>query len=193
MSNITSVLLFIVGCVFTQNIVFIRLLGACALDESRSIETALGYGVAATVVMVLASACTWLVDRYVLMSMNLEYLRLVAFVAIIWIAAFLVEQCVAKARPALAEALDGSFIYFAANCAVLGIAVLNVESAASLGASVVNGLLGGLGFLLAIALMAGVQERLETSRVPEAMRGLPITLVSASLIALAFMGFMGIA
>ena len=185
-------ILFIIGCVFTQNVVFVRLLGACALGEDRRIETAIGYGLAATAVMALASLCVSLIDSLLLVPMGMEYLRLAVYMAIIIAVTFVVEKIVVVVRPALAEAIDGGFLTFAANCAVLGIAVLNVEAAVPPMTALVNGLLGGLGFLVAIVLMAGVQERLEASPIPEAMKGLPITLVSASMIALALMGFMGI-
>ena len=107
--------------------------------------------------------------------------------------ALLARLLVKRIRPELGEALEDSFLLMAANCVVLGIAILNFENGYGLGYALLHGLFGGLGYLLAIVLMAGVQERIEFSRVPESMKGLPITLVSASLMALAFLGFMGMA
>ena len=192
MSNITRVLLFIVSCVFTQNVVFTRLLGVCAPAEDRRVATAAGYGVVVALAMTLTAAGAWLVRSLALVPMHAEYLQLTALALVALIAAFIVEKCVVALKPALAGALEGNLPGIAANCAVLGIALVNLEAGCDLGRAVLNGLLGGLGFLVAIVLMAGVQDRLETSRVPESMKGLPITLVSASLIALAFMGFLGI-
>ena len=192
MTGISNILLFIVSCVFTQNIVFVRLLGCAELGEDRRVETAVGYGLAMTVVMTAASALCWLAERFLLAPLGAEYLRLPAYVAAILLTAWVVSLLIVKIRPGLAEALNDSLWHLAANCAVLGIAVLNLESGAGLGGALASGLLGGIGFLIAIVLMAGVQERLEFSKVPAALKGMPIALISASLIALAFSGFMGL-
>ena len=192
MNEIARILLFIVSCVFAQNVVFVRLLGCCEITEDRRVETAVGYGAAVAVVMTLAAAGSWMVLRWVLEPLNAGYLDLTACVLMALIAAWIVERAVSALFPKLAEGLDGCLLGIAANCAVLGIALINLEADCGLGTATLNGLFGGLSFLVAVVLMAGVQERLETSRVPESLRGLPITLISASLIALAFMGFLGL-
>ena len=192
MDGMTKVLLFMASCVFSQNIVFVRLLGCCGLNEDRRVEAAAGYGVAVALVMTLASAGAWMVREWLLVPLNAGYLQLMAFVLVILIAAWIVERIAAKLWPGSAKALDGALPGVAANCAVLGIALVNLEKAYGLGSAVLSGLFSGLGFLLAVVLLAGVQERLESSRIPAALKGLPITLISASLIALAFMGFIGI-
>ncbi|MBR1560828.1 MAG: electron transport complex subunit RsxA [Clostridia bacterium] len=193
MTEITRILLFMVGCVFTQNIVFARLLGAESFRKSCRVETAAVYGLAVTLAMVLASVCFWIVDSLLLVPAKLTHFRWIAAMLVVIVAAWLVGQCVSKAKPAWAEALGNDFMPIAANCAVLGVAVLNVENAYNFGYALLNGLCGGVGFLIAIVLMAGVQDRLETSKVPESFKGLPISLISASLIALAFIGFKGMA
>lgn len=189
----TRTLLFLVSCVFTQNFVFARLLGTSALfDEDRRVETALGLGLATAVVMTLAAALSWALERLVLAPMHAEYLLPLCGVAASLASALLVGLCLKKAFPALGAALNESGVYIAVNCAALGAALLNAEAGLGFADAVLRGLFGGLGFLLAITLMAGIQERIRYSHIPEAMKGLPISLVSAGLIALAFMGFMGI-
>ena len=190
----TRTLLFLVSCVFTQNFVFARLLGASALfDEDRRIEAALGLGLVTTVIMALASAGCWALDSLVLAPMRAEYLRVLCYVAVSLAATLLVGLCLKKLFPALSDALNDTGMYIAVNSAALGAALLNVGAGYGIGQAVLHGLFGGLGFLVAITLMAGVHERIRYSRIPEPMKGLPISLISASLIALAFMGFMGIA
>lgn len=190
----TRALLFLVSCVFTQNFVFARLLGSSALfDEDRRIETALGLGLATAVIMALASAGSWALERLALEPMGAGYLRVLVCAVMSLVAAWLVGLCLKKAFPTIADALRSAGMYIAANSAALGVALLNAESGLGLGEAVLHGLYGGLGFLVAITLMAGIQERIRYSRIPEPMKGLPISLVSASLMALAFMGFMGIA
>ena len=190
----TRTLLFLVSCVFTQNVIFVRLMGANALfDEDRRIETALGLGLVTAVIMALASAGCWALEKFALAPMKAEYLRVLAYVVVSLIATLLVGLCLKTAFPRLNEAMNDAGMLIAANCAALGAALINVEAGYGIADAVLHGLFGGLGFLVAITLMAGVQERIRYSRIPEPMKGLPITLISASLMALAFMGFMGIA
>ena len=189
----TRVLLFLVSCVFTDNFVFSRLLGSSRLfDKSHRVELALGTGLAVAAVMTVVSALAWLANRFILAPLDLEYLQIVAFALIIGIIALIAERIAAKASPKLSEALGRSLPLLAANCAVLGAALINLDKAYGLGEAVLQGLFGGIGFLVALELMAGVQERLAGSKVPESMKGFPISLVAASLIAMAFMGFAGI-
>ena len=193
MSDISRVLLFIVSCVFTQNVVFTRLLIGRGLAENRRVGVAAGLGLAVTLVMTLASLCGWVVYNCLLVPMHAEYLKIIALVAVVLLAAWVVELLLAKVCPALAGALGEGFTAAAVSCAVLGIAIINIDQGYGLGYAVLGGLFGGLGYLLALVLMAGVQDRLETSRIPRCLKGLPISLISASLIALAFMGFAGLA
>lgn len=190
----TRTLMFLVSCVFTQNFVFARLLGSSALfDEDRRVETAIGLGLVTAVIMALASAGCWALDRLLLVPMHAEYLRVLGYVVVGIVAAWLVGLCLKAAFPALNEALNDAGMYVALNAAALGAALMNAEAGYGIGQAALHGLFGGLGFLAAITLMAGIQERIRYSKIPEPMKGLPITLVSASLMALAFMGFMGIA
>lgn len=192
MSDISRILLLMVSCVFTQNVVLARLLGVGeAMDERRSVAAAAGLGVAVAAVMALASLCGWIVYHMVLVPLHAEYLELTAFALLLALLAWLAGLAVGKAWPALEEALGDSMPMIAVNCAVLGVALVNIDSGYGLGDAFLSGLFNGLGFLLAVVLMAGVQERLRFSRIPRAMKGLPISLVSASLMALAFMGFLG--
>ena len=190
----TRTLLFLVSCVFTQNFVFAKLLGSSALfDEDRRVGTAVGLGLVTAVIMTLASAGCWALEKYALVPMKAEYLRVLAYVAVSLIAAVLVGLCLKAAFPKLNDALNEAGMLIAVNCAALGVALLNAEAGYGIADAALHGLFGGLGFMLAITLMAGVQERIKYSHIPEPMKGLPITLISASLMALAFMGFMGIA
>ena len=191
MTQLTRALLLLVSCVFTQNFVFVQLLGASpALKRAGTITTAAVVGVYTTLVMTLASAMNWMVYHELLTPLSARSLSLIAFVLVIAGAAWLVGKLFTAIKPALGEALGENWTLLAANCAVLGASIMGLGG--GFARSTLTGLFGGLGFLLAIFLMAGVNERLEFSNVPKAMRGLPITLVSAGLIALAFMGFTGL-
>lgn len=192
MNGVSNILLFAASCLFAQNVVFVRLLGACALGEDRRVETAAGYGLAMTVAMTLSSALAWMAESWLLAPLNAQFLRLPACVAVVLLSSWIVARLAARLIPGLADALSESLAPLAANCALLGVAILNLEAGCGLGMALANGLLGGLGFLIAVVLMAGVQERLEFSKVPEALKGVPIALISASLIALAFGGFVGL-
>ena len=189
----TKAVLFLVSCLFTHNILLVRLMGVSALaDGDRRIETALGLGLATTVIVTLASAGCWALDQFLMAPLKAEFLRVLAFVAVSLVAALLVGLCLKKLFPALSEALNATGMLIAANCAALGVALLNAEAGGGICDALLHGLFGGLGFMVAITLMAGVEERIRYSRIPASMKGLPITLVSAALMMLAFMGFMGI-
>ena len=193
MSGIPRILLFMVSCVFTENFVFVRLLGCSALGEERRVGVAAGYGLATAAAMALASLGAWLAQRFVLEPLNAAQLYLIVDVLVILAASALVAWLAAKLWPALAPALSDGTTAIAANCAVLGAALINLEKGFGAGDALLNGLFGGLGFALALVLMAGVRERLEFSKIPAPLKGLPISLISAGLAALAFMGFAGMA
>lgn len=186
MSGIVRVLLFMASCVLAQNIVFTRLPG-CGVEEERGVRDAVVYGVAVALATAMTAAGAWMVRHFVVEPLNAGYVELVACALVALIAAWIAEKALGKWLNEGENSLG-----IAANCALLGIALINQEAGYDLGRATLSGLAAGLGFLLAVVLLAGVRERLEGSKIPEAMKGLPITLASASLIALAFMGFIGL-
>lgn len=198
MSEMTKILLFLVSCVFTNNFIFSRYLGCCPfLGVSGKVETAVGMGLAVTFVMGLSSFFTFLVYKYVLAPLELQYLETIAFILVIASLVQLVEMALKKSGPALYRALGLYLPLITTNCAVLGVTLLNLASGymtARLGLlySTLNGVFGGLGFLLAIVLMAGVRERLESSGIPAWLKGFPSALIVAGLMAVAFLGFAGL-
>lgn len=188
-----NVLLFMVSCILTNNFIFSRFLGCCPfLGVSNKIETSLGMGLAVTFVMGLSSLFTWMVYHLVLAPLALEYLRTICFILIIASLVQFVEMFTKKSSPSLYKSLGIYLPLITTNCAVLGVTILNINSDYNLFISVLNGIFSALGFTLAIVLMAGVRERLETSNIPKCMKGFPITLVTAGLMSIAFMGFSGI-
>ena len=193
MSGITRILLFMVSCVLTHNFIFSRFLGCCPfLGVSSKVETAAGMGMAVTFVMGLASLFTSLVYQYVLYPLGLTYLSTISFILIIASLVQFVEMFLKKSSPALYKSLGIYLPLITTNCAVLGVATINVSAQYDILSSVLNGVFSALGFLLAIVLMAGVRERLETSHIPESFKGFPIGLFTAGLMAVAFMGFSGL-
>ena len=188
-----KLLLFMVSCVITNNFIFSRFLGCCPfLGVSNKVETAVSMGIAVTFVMTLASLITYIVYHFVLLPMSLSFMQTIAFILVIAALVQFVEMFLKKASPSLYSALGIYLPLITTNCAVLGVATLNMNNDYNLIYSVVRGCFGGIGFLLAITLMAGVRERLESSKIPECMKGFPISLVTAGLMAMAFMGFNGL-
>ncbi len=191
--NDIGIFLFFVNCVFTNNFIFSRFLGNCPyLGVSSKLETATGMGFAVTFVMGLASLFCYLVYTYVLVWLKLQYLDTIAFIFIIASLVQFVEMFMKKSLPALYSALGIYLPLITTNCAVLGVALLNMRSEYGLLESVLSGVFGALGFLLAIVLMAGIRERLESSDIPKAFQGFSISLVIAGLMAIAFLGFSGL-
>ena len=189
--DFTSFLLFMVYCVFVNNFIFSRFLGCCPfLGVSSKVETATGMGLAVTFVMGLASFFTYFVNM-LLMALGLEYLQTIAFILVIAALVQFVEMFMKKSMPALYSALGIYLPLITTNCAVLAVTLLNVQNNYNLFESVCNGVFGALGFMLAIVLMAGVRERLETSDIPKSFKGFPSSLVIAGLLSIAFMGFQG--
>ena len=188
-----NLLLFMVSCVITNNFIFSRFLGCCPfLGVSNKVETAVSMGIAVTFVMTLASLITYIVYHFMLLPLSLSFMQTIAFILVIAALVQFVEMFLKKASPSLYSALGIYLPLITTNCAVLGVATLNVNNDYNLIYSVVSGCFGGIGFLLAITLMAGVRERLESSKIPECMKGFPISLVTAGLMAMAFMGFNGL-
>lgn len=179
--------------VLTENFVLVKFYGICPfLGVSKKTDTALGMGMAVTFVMVIASALTYLVQTYILIPLHVEYLQTLAFILLIAALVQFVEMFVAKTVPALYNALGIYLPLITTNCAVLGVTLINVQRQYSLFQSICFSFWSAVGFTLAIVLFAGVRERLETSSIPKYLKGFPIALITASLIAMAFLGFQGL-
>ena len=190
--SITSLLAISLGAILTNNFIFSQFLGVCPfLGVSKKIDTAVGMGGAVTFVMALASAFCFFINK-VLVALNLEFMQTVAFILVVASLVQFVEMFLKKAIPTLYTALGVYLPLITTNCAVLGVALLNVQNDYNLIESVVYGITGGLGFLVAIFLFAAVREQTEFSETPKSFEGFPIALVTAGLIALAFMGFSGL-
>ena len=190
----TKLLLFMVSCILTNNFIFSRFLGCCPfLGVSNKVETAVSMGLAVTFVMTIASLFCWIIYNWVLIPLNITFMNTIAFILVIAALVQFVEMFLKKSSPGLYRALGIYLPLITTNCAVLGVATLNMTSGYNLLYSVLNGTFSALGFTLSITLMAGVRERLENSKIPECMKGLPITMVTAGLMAIAFMGFQGLA
>jgi electron transport complex protein RnfA len=191
--SLTNFLLFMVNCILTNNFIFSRYLGCCPfLGVSSKVETAAGMGIAVTFVMALASLFTYSVYNYILVPLGIEYLITISFILVIAALVQFVEMFMKKSLPALYNALGIYLPLITTNCAVLGVTLLNIDNKYDMLWSVLNGTFGALGFLLAIVLMAGVRERLESSNIPKAFKGFPISLVIAGLMSVAFLGFAGL-
>ncbi len=192
MNLIASLFTALVTAVFIENVIVIQFLGICPfLGVSKRTETAISMGVAVTFVMTLSSALTWVINRYLLTPFGLDYLQTLAFILAIAALVQFVELFIKKTSSAIYKALGVYLPLITTNCAVLGIALVNVQDNLSLGWSIVNGAFYGLGFLVAILLFSGIRERMEHSDIPESMKGFPASLVAASLVSLAFFGFQG--
>ena len=182
----------ILSALLSQNFILVKFYGICPfMGVSKKIDTALGMGMAVTFVMALASAACYLINLLLVM-LGLEYMQTVAFILVIAALVQVVEMFLKKFVPALYQALGVFLPLITTNCAVLGVVLVNVQEGYNFLLSVVNGAAGGLGFTLAIVLFASVRERVEKADCPACFKGFPITLISAGLLALAFMGFSGL-
>jgi electron transport complex protein RnfA len=189
----TELLLILISAIFVNNFVLSRFLGICPfLGVSKKVETALGMGMAVTFVMTIAAVVTWFIQYFVLIPFGLEYLQTIAFILVIASLVQLVEMVIQKASPVLYQSLGIFLPLITTNCAVLGLAVLNIQKGYSFLESVIFAIGAALGFTLAMVLFAGLRERLELAPVPGAFRGTAIALVTAGLLSLAFMGFAGL-
>ena len=188
----TNILLILVSGIFVQNFILSKFLGICPfLGVSKQIETAVGLGIAVTFVMAMASAITYVVQYAILDPLGLGYLQTIAFILVIAALVQLVEMIIQKTSPSLYQALGVYLPLITTNCAVLGVALLNIQYGYNFIETVFNGIAGALGFTLAIVLFAGIRERLELSDIPKPFEGFPIALVTAGLMAIAFLGFSG--
>jgi len=190
---VQSLLGILLSAVLTENFILVKFYGICPfLGVSKKIDTALGMGMAVTFVMAIASAATWAVNAFLLVPFHMEYAKTLAFILVIASIVQVVEMFLKKSIPALYKALGIFLPLITTNCAVLGVALVNVQEGYDFLQSVFNGVCGGLGFTLAIVLFASVRERVDKTDCPECFKGVPITLISAGLLALAFMGFSGL-
>lgn len=191
--EIFTLLSITLGAILVNNFIFSQFLGCCPfLGVSKKVDTAVGMGIAVTFVMGLASAVCYVVDQFILGPLGLDYMQTVAFILVIAALVQLVEMFLQKMVPALYQALGIYLPLITTNCAVLGVALLNVQNHYNFIESVVYGVTGGLGFLVAICLFASVRERVDNCECPKSFEGFPIALISAGLLALAFMGFSGL-
>ncbi|WP_300276807.1 electron transport complex subunit RsxA [Peptacetobacter sp.] len=185
------VLLFL-SIVLVNNVITSQFLGICPfLGVSKKVDTAVGMGVAVTFVLTLASVITYFI-QILLVKTGTEYLQTIAFILVIASIVQFVEMVIKKMSPSLYQALGVFLPLITTNCAVLGIAIVNIDKGYNLIETIINGFGAGIGFTLAIVIFAGIRERLELSDIPEAFKGFPITLISAGLMSIAFLGFTGL-
>lgn len=183
----------IITAIFVNNIVFAQFLGICPfIGVSKKIDSAFGMGMAVTFVMCIATVATWLVQNYLLLPLDLGYLQTIAFILVIAILVQMLEIVMKKVSPSLYAALGVFLPLITTNCAVLGVAIIVAQKEMPLLDSVVYAFATALGFTLALVMMGGIREQLELTDVPAPLRGVPISLIVAGLLAMAFMGFSGI-
>jgi electron transport complex protein RnfA len=182
-----------IAAIFVQNFVLARFLGLCPyIGVSKKLDSALGMGMAVIFVMTMASTFTWMIQSFILIPLKLEFLQTIAFILTIASLVQLVEMIIQKTAPALYKALGVYLPLITTNCAVLGVSILNIQSNYGFIEAILNGFFAGVGFTLVLALMAGIRERLEKAEVPHSMKGMPIAMITAGLMALAFLGFAGL-
>jgi electron transport complex protein RnfA len=189
-----ELLIIFINAALINNFVLSKFLGICSfLGVSKKRDAAIGMGLAVTFVMAMASAGAWLIDTFLLNPFELGYLRSIAFILVIAALVQFVEMVIKKISPGLYKALGIYLPLITTNCAVLGVALLNTQESYTFIGSIVNGVGAAAGYFLAIVLMASIRERLEkVSSIPVAFKGLPLTLVIASLMSLGFLGFQGL-
>lgn len=188
-----SLVIILMSSVLVNNYVLSRFLGICPfLGVSKKLDQATGMGLSVIFVMIMATAVTWPIQKFVLEPLKIGYLQTIVFILIIAALVQFIEIALKKLIPALHASLGVYLPLITTNCAVLGVTINNITDGYNFLESVVSSLGCGLGFLLAMVLFAGVRSRIEASNIPEAMKGLPITLISASIVSLAFFGFGGI-
>ncbi|MBN2852398.1 MAG: electron transport complex subunit RsxA [Clostridia bacterium] len=187
-----QILFVILGTILVENFVLTKFLGICPfLGVSKKMDSALGMSGAVVFVMTFASAVTWVVNEYVLVKFGLEYLQTIAFILVIASLVQFVELILKRFIKPLYNSLGIYLPLITTNCAVLGVALLNIQNSFSFGMAVLYGFSAGLSFMFALILFSGIREKLETCNVAKSFKGLPIALVTAAFIALSFMGFQG--
>lgn len=186
-------LAIIFSAILVHNIVFAQFLGICPfIGVSKNLPSALGMGAAVTFVMAVATAVTWLLQHYVLMPLGLVYIQTIAFILVIAVLVQMLEIVMKKTSPGLYAALGVFLPLITTNCAVLGIAIIVAQKDFGFVYSLVYAVATALGFALALTIMAGIRSQLELADVPRPMRGVPVALITAGILAMAFMGFAGI-
>ena len=196
--DFSTLFIIIIGSIFINNFVISRFLGLCPyIGVSKKMDSALGMGMAVIFVMTMASTITWLIytfflnDATSIFGIDLTFLRTITFILRIAVLVQFVEMVIKKTAPELYKALGIYLPLITTNCAVLGVSLLNINENYNFIESIVNGAAAGVGFTLVLVLMAGIRERLEYSKVPKSMKGMPISFIVAGCMALAFLGFSG--
>ncbi len=188
-----ELLVILLSAMLVDNFVLSKFMGICPfLGVSKKLDSAVGMGAAVTFVMVCATLCTTLIYSLILVPMGLEYLKTIAFIVIIALFVQIVEMILKKKMPALYKALGVYLPLITTNCAVLGVTILNVDNGYNMLQAVVNALGGGLGFTIALIIFSGVRSRVNEADVPETFKGIPATLIAASIVSVSFMGFSGL-
>ncbi len=188
-----EMILIIIGAIFVNNIVLTQFLGCCPfLGVSKKLSSAIGMGAAVTFVLTLASVITYLVQVFILEKYGIAYLQTIAFILVIASLVQFVEMVIKKYSPDLYKALGVYLPLITTNCAVLGVAIINIQKSYGFLETLVNGFANGLSFTVALILFAGIRERLEEADTPKSMQGMPIALVTAALMSIAFLGFTGL-
>ena len=188
-----SYFVIIISSIFVNNIVLSQFLGICPfLGVSGKVSTSLGMGAAVTFVLAIASIAAYLIQYHILVPLHIEYMQTIVFILVIAALVQMVEIMLKKVSPALYQALGIFLPLITTNCAVLGVAILLVQKEYNLGEAVVYAVAVAVGFTLALVLFAGLRERLELENVPKALQGVPIALITAGILAMAFMGFSGL-
>jgi len=189
----TSLLIILLSAILVNNFILVKFLGICPfLGVSKQVETAVGMGAAVTFVMALASAVTYVIQYAILEPFGLGYLQTIAFILVIAALVQFVEMVIQKVSPTLYDALGVYLPLITTNCAVLGVAILNIDAGYNFIETIFNGIGAALGFTLAIVLFAGIRERLETAPIAKPLQGFPIALITACLMSIAFLGFQGL-
>lgn len=188
--QVITLFAIVIGAIFVNNVVLSQFLGICPfLGVSSKVETSMGMGMAVTFVMALATLVTWCIQQYILVPFGIEYMQTITFILVIAALVQMVEIVLKKVSPAMYQALGIFLPLITTNCAVLGIAIIAIQKNFDLLTGVIYATSIALGFALALILFAGIRERLEVEDTPNAMRGVPIALITAGLLAMAFMGF----
>ena len=188
--SVTNLVSILLAAILTNNFILSKFLGICPfLGVSKKLDTAVGMSAAVIFVMVIATAVTWPLQTFLLTPNDLDYLQTIVFILVIAALVQFIEIFLKKYMKSLYQALGVYLPLITTNCAVLGVTTLNIDEGYGFVESIVNALGGGLGFMLAMVLFAGVRGRIESSNIPKSLQGLPITLVSASLVACSFLGF----
>ncbi len=193
MEYVGKIFVILISSILINNFVMSRFLGICPfLGVSKRVETAVGMGAAVTFVMAMTSLITYIIQYAILEPLGLEYLQTIIFILVIASLVQFVEMVIQKTSPTLYQALGVYLPLITTNCAVLGVAIINIDEKYDLIQALFNGVGAALGFTLAIVLFAGIRERLESSDIPKPLKGFPIALITAGLMSVAFLGFQGL-